>query len=76
VTGPDGNLWFTEYSASQIGRIENVGNPCDIGHYGVVNVADVQREINEALGVTAPANDLNDDGAVNVCPSRVMIVAT
>jgi uncharacterized protein (TIGR03437 family) len=75
VTGPDGNLWFTEYKASQIGRIDSVRNQCDVGLYGVVNVADVQREINEALGVTPSANDLNDDGVVNVVDVQIVIDA-
>jgi streptogramin lyase len=25
TTGPDGNLWFTEYRANQIGKLELVG---------------------------------------------------
>ena len=44
---------------------------CDINQDGVTNVADVQKEINEALGVATSANDLNGDGAVNVADVQI-----
>lgn len=34
--------------------------------------ADAQAITNEALGVTAPANDLNGDGMVNVMDLRIV----
>ena len=39
------------------------------------SVADVQAIINEALGVTAPANDLNADGTVNVVDLQIVTAA-
>jgi hypothetical protein len=36
------------------------------------SVADVQAIINEALGVSAPANDLNGDGTVNVVDLQIV----
>jgi len=48
---------------------------CDIDGYGVTNVADLQTEINEALGVTAAVNDLNHDGVVTVADVQKMINA-
>ena len=35
----------------------------------------MQREINEALGVTLAANDLNGDGQVNVVDVQIVINA-
>jgi hypothetical protein len=35
-------------------------------------VGDVQAIINEALGVTTPANDLNGDGTVNVVDLQIV----
>ena len=52
-----------------------VGNPCDINGTGVVNVADVQIIINEALGVAPAKNDLNGDGVVNVADVQIEINA-
>jgi uncharacterized protein (TIGR03437 family) len=49
---------------------------CDILQEGVTNVADVQSMINEALGLTAPANDLNGDGVVNALDIQIVINAS
>jgi hypothetical protein len=48
---------------------------CDINADGVTNVIDVQREINEALGVSSAVNDLNGDGVVNVIDVQIVINA-
>jgi hypothetical protein len=48
---------------------------CDINGDGVVNVVDVQRIINEALGVSTPVHDLNNDGVVNVVDVQIVINA-
>lgn len=39
---------------------------CDVSGNPSASVADVQRVINEALGVSAAVNDVNSDGVVNV----------
>lgn len=39
---------------------------CDVDQSGVTNVSDIQRMVDEALGVRAASNDLNGDGAVDV----------
>jgi YD repeat-containing protein len=39
---------------------------CDIKNLGSTTAADVQALINEALGSSAPNNDLNGDGVINV----------
>ncbi len=43
AAGPDGNLWFTEYSANQIGRITTAGAitefPLPAGHFGPSGIA-------------------------------------
>jgi hypothetical protein len=38
-----------------------------------MNVLDAQSMINEALGVTSAANDLNSDGVVNVVDVQIVI---
>jgi hypothetical protein len=48
---------------------------CDVNQDGTTNVADVQKVINEALGVTAAVNDLNGDGNVNVADVQIVINA-
>jgi hypothetical protein len=42
---------------------------------GVVNVADIQQEINEALGVLMAGNDQNKDGVVNAVDVQIEIGA-
>jgi hypothetical protein len=48
---------------------------CDINGSGTVTVADVQLEINEALGTAQAVNDLNGDGVVNVTDVQIVINA-
>jgi hypothetical protein len=48
-------------------------SPCDIGSYGTTNLADVQKEIDQALGTIPAANDLNGDGLVNVIDVQFVI---
>jgi thermitase len=46
---------------------------CAVTGDQVTSVVDVQRMINEALGVAAAANDLNTDGVVNVADIEIVI---
>lgn len=48
---------------------------CNITGDATTSVADVQSEINEALGVVSAANDLNNDNAVNVADIQIVIVS-
>ena len=48
---------------------------CDLNGDGAVNVADLQLEINEALGAAPPVHDLNGDGVVNVADVQVALDA-
>jgi hypothetical protein len=50
-------------------------SPCDVNHDGLVNIADVQTMINEALGVTACATDLTGDGKCDVIDVQIVITA-
>jgi len=50
-------------------------NPCAVAEGGKVNVVDAQAMINEALGMAAPGNDLNGDGAVSVVDIQIVIDA-
>jgi hypothetical protein len=50
--------------------------PCDINGDGVVNVADVQLEINEVLGLIPALNDIGGFGSVNVTDVQIVINAS
>jgi hypothetical protein len=47
-------------------NITETGSLCDVNQDGLINALDVQKLVNEALGMLAAANDLNHDGVVNV----------
>jgi len=51
-------------------------SPCDINQDKSINVGDVQRAIDEALGALPANNDLNGDGAVNVVDIQIEINAS
>ena len=48
---------------------------CDVEHNGSINVTDVQRMVNEVLGVAGAVNDLNGDGVVTVVDAQIEINA-
>ncbi len=48
---------------------------CDVQGHRTTTVSDVQQMINEALGLAAPANDLNADGVVNAVDAQITIDA-
>jgi sugar lactone lactonase YvrE len=50
-------------------------SPCDTTQDGNTNVADLQRLINEALGIIMAADDLNGDGVVNIVDVQIAINA-
>ncbi len=49
--------------------------PCDVNTDGQVNLTDVQRIVNESLGVASDVNDLNADSTVNVVDVQIAIDA-
>ena len=51
------------------------GGPCDVGGDGIINVADAQAMINQALGANSAVNDLNGDGKVNIVDVQMVIDA-
>jgi hypothetical protein len=51
-------------------------NPWYIALPGSTNIGDVQRMINEALGVMPASNDLNGDGMAGVVEVQIVIHAT
>ena len=56
-------------------NIAGVQSPCDVNGDLLINVQDVQKLINEALGTQSAANDLTSDGAVNVVDIQIDINA-
>jgi hypothetical protein len=48
---------------------------CDINGDGLVNVLDIQRETNEAIGAAPAVHDLNNDGLVNVLDVQIVVTA-
>jgi uncharacterized repeat protein (TIGR01451 family) len=49
---------------------------CALTRGGSASVADIQKVINEALGLTQAADDLNQDGLVNAVDVQIVINAT
>jgi sugar lactone lactonase YvrE len=50
-------------------------SPCDPTQDGAFTVADIQRMVNETLGLSAPTNDLNSDGKVNAVDVQIVMNA-
>lgn len=50
-------------------------SPCDVNKDGVVNIADVQTEINEALGVTACTTPLSGGTTCSVVDVQIVITS-
>jgi parallel beta-helix repeat protein len=50
-------------------------SPYDVNHDGVVNVADVQAMVNEALGLSPCTADLNGDGKCDVIDVQLEVAA-
>ncbi len=50
-------------------------SPCDVNQDTKVDLLDVQKMINEALGTIQAANDLNNDGVLNVVDIQIAIDA-
>jgi len=48
---------------------------CDVNKDGFTNVADVQGEVNQALGSAPCANDINQDGVCNVIDVQLVVNA-
>ena len=66
--GGDGNFNTGTASTSQTVKLN-----CDLNGDTYLNVGDVQRALNEALGEATEASDLNQDGAVNVLDVQLEI---
>ena len=49
--------------------------PCNVSGDSSTSVTDVQDEIDQALGMNSPANDLNRDGIVNVTDVQIVIAS-
>ncbi|MGD0950085.1 MAG: hypothetical protein ABSA52_22005 [Candidatus Binatia bacterium] len=67
TTGPDGNLWFTETGAHNIGRLMPCVGNCN--HTGSVIVNDILTMVNIALGnadATACPNGIPSGAQVDV----------
>jgi hypothetical protein len=62
-------------SGNGVAATATVVTSCDVGGNPTATVADVQRMIGEALGMSAPANDLNNDGVVNAADIQLVINA-
>jgi hypothetical protein len=66
ITGSPQGTSFTLDDAVVISR-------CDLDSNGIVDPADVQIVMNEALGAAQPVDDLNGDGVVNVVDAQIVI---
>lgn len=53
-------------------KIAEMGfSPCDVNQDGLLTVLDIQQLINQALGVSAAANDLNHDAVVSAVDIQI-----
>jgi len=50
-------------------------SPCSLTQDGTPGIADIQKVVNEALGLTPSVDDLNLDGAVNAVDLQIVIAA-
>ena len=69
--GAAGTIVYTYDMAGHI-ISRSLGASRDLNGDGVVNVADVQMIINEALGVARASHDLNHDGVVSVADIQLV----
>jgi len=78
-SGKSGSITVTVTSTSNASETAQAtvsigqGSPCDVNQDGAVNVLDVQAMVDEALGSSAPNNDLTGDGVVNVVDIQIDI---
>jgi len=67
ITGtPRPTIGAWDVGAFQFSSSGSPSSACDVNKDGSTNVADVQGEVNQALGISACANDINQDGSCNV----------
>jgi hypothetical protein len=82
----NGTTYFYKVAAANAGGTSPMSNeasampasggtisPCAIDGDTTGNVSDVQAMIDEAIGISNAANDLNDDGVVNVVDVQIVI---
>jgi hypothetical protein len=50
-------------------------SPCDTNLDGITSVADIQTVVNQALGLSSPISDLDQDGKVDVVDTQIVIRA-
>ncbi len=68
----------TNFSAVSTSITEMVTPPavsCDLNGDGAVNIIDVQRIVNEALGLLQAADDLDHDGRISIVDVQIEIGA-
>jgi hypothetical protein len=75
-TDPSGGTAVAPGTAVNIVVAAGAGlGPCDINLDGTYDVPDAQKMINQTLGTSPPANDLNGDRVVNVVDIQIVINA-
>jgi hypothetical protein len=69
------SLLITDNEVVHVTDGDNIPILCSITQDRIAGIADVQAMINQALGVSPPANDVNGDGFVNVADIQTVINA-
>jgi uncharacterized repeat protein (TIGR01451 family) len=69
------NVAYGGWTSPNAGDTTTIVSPCAVTGDGSASVADVQKAINEALGVARAVDDLNQDGVVNVVDLQIVINA-
>ena len=50
----------------------NVPHPCNVTNDASPGIADLQRAIDEALGISTATDDMNFDGVVNLIDAQIV----
>jgi hypothetical protein len=75
--GNSPDLWRGVLSGTVGSAAPAVSNACDLNGDGVVNAADVQIAVNQAIGTSACSNgDVNHDGVCNILDVQTVINAS
>jgi uncharacterized repeat protein (TIGR01451 family) len=69
------NVAYGGWTSPNASDTTTIVSPCAVTGDGSASVADVQKAINEALGVARAVDDLNQDGVVNAVDLQIVINA-
>ena len=69
------NVSYGGWTSANAMDVTTIVSPCAVTNDGSASVADVQKVINEALGIVRAIDDLNKDGVVNSVDLQIVMNA-